>query len=43
MLYFKLLIKDVLQNSWRITAPSNNALKLIFRGALKKAEIILED
>ena len=34
--YFLLIIKNILQNSWRTTAPINSAAKLIFRGALKK-------
>ena len=42
MFYFNNFIKKVLQNSWRITALTLHP-KLVFRVALKKGLMILED
>ena len=43
MISFTLFIEDVLQNSWRTTAPIKVHPKLIFRGTLKKAVMVLKD
>ena len=43
MFYFTLVIKDVVQNSWRTNARINSAPAIRFRGALKKGLIVPED